>query len=485
MQSQDLGCTCGVGLPPDQAQRPALPPTLAVVAAGSRYLVQKADDGIDGGAFVDAPDPGADHQAHFRQAVRLLFLDELVVGGRAAEARRQHIVDQPDQIRADEVHALAGQLLVAADGVQVQIVADAIERTAAGSALERAVVVADHVDHQLGCVGEQGRVDVGHHVRSDADRLRPLNQGDTVGHHMDLVGAAGPGAGKAENPCLAHVVGAGDATADPLEDPHLGRRDRFTADPEQGPGDVQAFRLRGQGDAHSRSGIGVEDGGPAFLPLRRQPVRDPPCFAQRNVFRNRQAHAAAAAAVDRGRGQQRMLPGPPGKAQPILREPLVGDLAELHAAHDPLDAGVPRGRRSPECIGPLEQVERFQELAVVRRVLGVVLQIDVEPRAAAPGTSGLDGEVSGRERMVEIPRCHGRLEAAASDRTSALELVEPQIHPGVEQLFERPLDALLLHQVRRGPEIDARVCEELPIGAQRCAEDRGLEDMNQILCPPP
>jgi hypothetical protein len=68
---------------------------------------------------VEWAQPGADPQLKSSQPVTLR-LDELVVGGDPAESRRQDLLDQCVDLRAQEVHPLRGQLLVAADRVKVR-----------------------------------------------------------------------------------------------------------------------------------------------------------------------------------------------------------------------------------------------------------------------------------------------------------------------------------------------------------------------------
>ena len=92
---------------------------------------------------------------HARQPVDLL-LDELIICGAAAEPRREGLLEHGDQLVAEEEHAFAGQLLVAADRMQVPGQPGAADGAAAVAFGDHPVVAALGVEHQLRRARVQG-----------------------------------------------------------------------------------------------------------------------------------------------------------------------------------------------------------------------------------------------------------------------------------------------------------------------------------------
>ena len=131
VQMEDLSRRRRDGRPPLDSQQLRVAPGerhQRLAAGADRRRLQKRRR--DGGA-IEAPDGRMHQQPKSRAAVLHLVLDELVVGGPAAELLRQHLLEDPDEIGIEERHAGGRQLLVAADRVEMRGPSERLERTAA------------------------------------------------------------------------------------------------------------------------------------------------------------------------------------------------------------------------------------------------------------------------------------------------------------------------------------------------------------------
>src|SRR5262245_21715196 len=80
-------------------------PRLTEGPSGSREAVQAVYDTIRYLTLGDRAEMRADHELDEWQAVRVLLLGELVIGRTAAEACRQHFLDEADEVVAEKGHA--------------------------------------------------------------------------------------------------------------------------------------------------------------------------------------------------------------------------------------------------------------------------------------------------------------------------------------------------------------------------------------------
>ena len=111
----------------------------------------------------------------------------------------------------------------------------------------------------------------------------------------------------------------------------------------------------------------------------------------------------------------------------------------------------------------------------------VVGEVDREPRAAAARAAALRCNVSGGQRVVEIPCRDLEAKAAAHDRLATLELVEADIDARIVQSLEGALDAFAPDQVGNVLGGRARVLQERPIGAAGNGKNALGDDAQQIV----
>ena len=480
VQRQNLGCGGGIGFAADQPQRAALPPLFAIVVARSRHVIQKVDDGINRGELVHGTNSRADHKAHFRQAGLRLFLDELIIGRGAAEAPRQHVLDQPDQIRAEEVHAFAGQLLVAADGMQVHAVAELVQEAAALPLLEHAVVVALDIDHQLGRVRQQRRVDVDRHLGTVRERLLALDQRDLVEQEVNVVHGGRPGAGNSEPPGLTHAVVGHDPTTGRVHGPHLALGQRFAAAPNHGADDVEPALAGRQANPHGRGRVGVQERRRPCPHLGRQPFGNAPGLVHGHVLG---CWRVAPVQAHRGEGvasQQRVPPSARPKPQTVLCEPLLHGLADHHVAQRVAEARHIGRSGAPDGIRPPPGIEQRVEEEVIGYFARLMLQAIPDRRAAAARATALTFEMSVGKGVVEIARAHLELKAAPADRPAPLELVQMNVHARGEQRLQRRLQARRRHRLFDIVERDPGMVQELAIRALRPGVDAEAQHPDKI-----
>ncbi len=82
-----------------------------------------------------------------------LVLHQLVIGRPAAEPGRQNLFESTRKIAIGQCHASDGELLEAADTVEVRAPAQRLEGAAARPSVEQALVPERHVEHCVGCGG--------------------------------------------------------------------------------------------------------------------------------------------------------------------------------------------------------------------------------------------------------------------------------------------------------------------------------------------
>ncbi|MFO1047695.1 MAG: hypothetical protein U1E52_07325 [Geminicoccaceae bacterium] len=114
-------------------------------------------------------------------------------------------------------------------------------------------------------------------------------------------------------------------------------------------------------------------------------------------------------------------------------------------------------------------------------IVGVLAQIDINPGARAPGAAGLHGDLPGSQRIVEVTRADGELEAAAANRCSPLEFVDTEPHARLGGLAERALDAVAGDQLAQIVKVDPRMREQASVDAIGSLEYRTLEQIQEAL----
>src|SRR5581483_5348403 len=106
------------------------PPALGGQPLADAATSEAGDHGLDDRRLVDRADPRAHDEAQPARPV-VLVLDELVVGGCAAERRRPLDLDELDEVVAEKRPALGRHLLVAPESVEMRREPEPAERAAA------------------------------------------------------------------------------------------------------------------------------------------------------------------------------------------------------------------------------------------------------------------------------------------------------------------------------------------------------------------
>src|SRR5205085_4042337 len=122
----------------------------------------------------------SDDEGQRRAPTGALLLDELVVGRPAAETLWQDVLEQFDELRADEVHPLRAQLLVAADRAERARQAGLVEGAAARGLAPHAVVAELEVDRDLRRQRRERRQVERRDRLAGGERPLPLDRGDAV-----------------------------------------------------------------------------------------------------------------------------------------------------------------------------------------------------------------------------------------------------------------------------------------------------------------
>ena len=98
-----------------------------------------------------------DDQHEASEAMLVFLLDELVVESRAAKALRQHALEDVLHVAAHQANTLRGELLEATNVAHVGVESHVLERAAAGTFFEDAVVVDFGVEQYTWSRRQQGR----------------------------------------------------------------------------------------------------------------------------------------------------------------------------------------------------------------------------------------------------------------------------------------------------------------------------------------
>ncbi len=240
------------------------------------------EDSVDDLAVLQRADGWADQHAHPCPAF-LLFLEQLIVVWATAEARGENLLDQLLQGCAEERHALARELLVAADRVQMAGEPGSVEGAAAVALDEDRVVAALDVDHQL----RRDRAEAGEVERADLRAPRQLagalDGRDARSEQVRVVRLLRVGARHSDRADLRHAVGGHRACADRLDERGLRRRVRLPAEDEERLRDVEPVVERGAAYADCRAGRAHQRGRRARCPRPGQPARDHDGVSRRNV----------------------------------------------------------------------------------------------------------------------------------------------------------------------------------------------------------
>ena len=161
-----------------------------------------------------------------------LLFQELIVGGRAAEARRQHFLQHPDHVGVQEGHSPGRELLVAPDRVQVGAPAEPLQGAAAPPRGHHGVVTHRDVEQD-----ERGRASEGGDEEGIAGkaRRRPLrsrpDQRVEIVEEVDVVGGRRREAAVADGAALDASVARRRFGAGPADRGQAGRRDGFASAP--------------------------------------------------------------------------------------------------------------------------------------------------------------------------------------------------------------------------------------------------------------
>src|SRR6185503_5963073 len=149
---------------------------------------------------------------------------------------------------------------------------------------------------------------------------------------------------------------------------------------------------------------------------------------------------------------------------------------ELCVADRVLQPCTRRQHGTPQRQGMLVEGERLEEQPLVHRFLLEMRKVEQRAARNAARAQRLAGQAPRREqRVVEIFRWDGQLEAGPGDRTNALELLERDADALVVQTLERSLDAGLPDGVPDIAQLDAGVAQEAEVGAVRLCIDAMLD----------
>src|SRR5204862_2620763 len=116
-----------------------------------------------------------------------LAFHDLILVRRAAEARGQHLLDEPRERAVRERHPLGGQLLVAVDAVQVRLESELAENAATGTPRDGRRVAALPVEEQLAGPRNQGRQEQRIDLAAILEVLRADKQRELVLHEMSVI----------------------------------------------------------------------------------------------------------------------------------------------------------------------------------------------------------------------------------------------------------------------------------------------------------
>ena len=357
------------------------------------------------------------------------------------------------------------------------------ERAAARAGLDRRMVAALDVDQQLGGRGADGGVVVGVQSAAVGHQMGAADQRDLVEQQVDVVGGRALAAMLADAPHLAHRI-VRQSLAARLSD-HLASRlgQWLAAEDEQRARDVQAVLERRQRDAHpARCGCVEDRRGSGALGLG-EPSRHPRDRGGGRRLRPGDRPAMPPAGRQEQLKEQLVPPAEAVQHGYRLREPPGRGLADEHMAHADRQAGRERRGRPPQGQGAPDQVGRLPEERLVAGVVGILGEVDIDARAGAARPAGLNLDVSHAERVVERARANLELEAAAPNRLAALELVQPQIDPGVGQPLQRALQPFAPDQGLEVAQRDPGVAHELAIRAPWIGEDGALDQRHEPVGP--
>src|SRR5690606_28200723 len=126
--------------------------------------------------------------------------------------------------------------------------------------------------------------------------------------------------------------------------------------------------------------------------------------------------------------------------------PALGRAAKLELDEQVVHARDAGRARQPERARELGRVVRRVEQGLVGRLLGEEVPAVEDARRAAAAAARLADEAAAEERVVEARLRHVQLETRAADRAPTLHLVERQVHAGVAQRGERPLETVAAHR---------------------------------------
>ena len=82
----------------------------------------------------------------------------------------------------------------------------------------------------------------------------------------------------------------------------------------------------------------------------------------------------------------------------------------------------------------------LEEEIIVDGILGVVIQIEVDPFTGASGSAGLGDEMRRCQGIVEIEGLCRDFQTLTPDGPASLKFVKRQVDPGIVEGLERSLD---------------------------------------------